>query len=221
MVKKSSLIVLAVSAVLAVATAVLLDTAGPPQAPAQAPQTSPAGEPPALVRFHSPTLGDPAAKVEIVEFFDPACEACRAVYPLVKQVIDSNPGRVRLTIRYTPFHKGADEIVKLLEASGRQGKYWQTLERLLAQQPRWAINHAANLDLALQAVSGLGLDMERLKADMRAPELARLIEQDMNDALAFKVSGTPSFFVNGRLLEAESFDDLKAKLGGAVRAAYP
>jgi protein-disulfide isomerase len=33
-----------------------------------------------LTRFHSPTFGDPAAKVEIVEFFDPACEACRAMW---------------------------------------------------------------------------------------------------------------------------------------------
>ena len=53
-----------------------------------------------LTRFHSPTFGDPAAKVEIVEFFDPACEACRAMYPFVKKLLEEHRGRVRLTLRY-------------------------------------------------------------------------------------------------------------------------
>ena len=84
-----------------------------------------------LTRFHSPTFGDPAAKVEIVEFFDPACEACRAMYPFVKKLLAEHSGRVRLTLRYVPFHKGADEIVTLLEAARRLGKEPQALEVLI------------------------------------------------------------------------------------------
>src|SRR5688572_3179355 len=102
-----------------------------------------------LTRFHSPTFGDPAAKVEIVEFFDPACEACRAMYPFVKKLLEEHRGRVRLTLRYVPFHKGADEVVKLLEAARRQGKYAQALDVLIDSQPRWAVRHVARLDLAL------------------------------------------------------------------------
>ena len=158
--------------------------------------------------------------MDIVEFLDPACEACSAAYPFVKQIMASNPGRVRLTIRYAPFHKGATEIVKLLEASRRQGKYTQTLETLLEAQPSWAISHTARLDLALKAVSGLGLDMQRLEQDMRAPELARLIEQDLRDAMALKVSGTPEFFINGKPLVARSLDDFKAQIDQALREAY-
>ena len=229
MTKKGVWIVCAAFALAAVAAAVLMYRAEPPsraQGQTQAPQSgqpaqsSPAVDTSALVRFHSPTLGDPAAKVDIVEFFDPACEGCRAVDPFVKQIMESNPGRARLTLRYATFHKGADEIVKLLEASRRQGKYWQTLERLLEVKPEWAVNHTARLDLALKAVSGLGLDMQRLEQDMRAPELTRLIEQDMRDAVALKVRGTPEFFVNGKLLDARSFDDLKAQLERALREAY-
>jgi protein-disulfide isomerase len=215
MTKRTIVIVLAALALAAAVIAALLYHAEP-----QAPQSSPVVDRSALVRFHSPSLGDPAAKVDIVEFLDPACEACRAAYPLVKQVMESNPGRVRLTLRYAPFHKGADEIVKLLEASRRQGKYWQTLERLLEMQPRWAVNHTARLDLAFKAISGLGLDMQRLEQDMRAPELARLIEQDLRDAVALKVSGTPEFFINGKPLVASSFDDFKAQIERAVREAY-
>ena len=91
-----------------------------------------------LVRFHSPTLGNPNAKVHIVEFLDPACETCRAFYPHVKRIMADNPDKVRLSIRHVPFHNGSDYVVKVLEASRRQGKYWQALEALLASQPNWA-----------------------------------------------------------------------------------
>ena len=173
-----------------------------------------------LVRFHSPSLGAADAKVEIVEFFDPACEACRAFHPFVKQLMQENPGRVRLTIRYAPFHRGADQVVRLLEASRRQGKYVQTLDALVESQPRWAINHVARLDLALKAVEGLGLQIDRLRADMAAPELGSLIKQDLQDAVALNISGTPSFFVNGRALTTLGYDELRAMVAQALRDSY-
>jgi len=173
-----------------------------------------------LTRFHSPTFGDPAAKVEIVEFFDPACEACRAMHPFVKKLLEEHRGRVRLTLRYVPFHKGADEIVRLLEAARRQGKYPETLEVLLASQPRWAVKHAAHLDLALKAVEGVGLDMARLKADMAAPDLTRLIKQDMDDAMSLKVTRTPEFFVNRRPLVELGFEELRALVAQEIRHSY-
>ena len=51
---------------------------------------SPLADRAVLTRFHSPTFGDPAAKVEIVEFFDPACEACRAMHPFVKKLLEEH-----------------------------------------------------------------------------------------------------------------------------------
>lgn len=173
-----------------------------------------------LTRFHSPSLGDSGAKVEIVEFFDPACEGCRAFYPYVKKILAEYPGRVRLTIRYVPFHRGADEVVKLLEAARRQGKYLETLESLLAAQPNWAVNHVARLDLALKAVEGIGLQMDKLKADMAEPQLAQMIKQDMKDAVALKVSRTPEFFVNGKPLTTLGYDELRAMVVRELEQSY-
>ncbi|MBU1979035.1 MAG: DsbA family protein, partial [Gammaproteobacteria bacterium] len=65
----------------------------------------------ALVRMHSPTLGKLDAPVVIVEFLDPACETCRDFYPLVKEMMAANPGRIRLVLRYAPFHNGSDKVV--------------------------------------------------------------------------------------------------------------
>ena len=90
-----------------------------------------------LVRMHSPVLGPQSAPVTIVEFFDPACETCRAFYPIVKSLMAKYPDEVRLVIRYAPFHQGSDQVVKLLEAAKRQGQYQPVLEAVLQAQPTW------------------------------------------------------------------------------------
>ncbi|MFB1030909.1 MAG: thioredoxin domain-containing protein, partial [Thauera sp.] len=80
-----------------------------------------------LVRMHTPIIGPQNAPVTIVEFFDPACETCRAFYPIVKQIMAQHPDKVRLALRYAPFHHGSDQVVKLIEAARKQGLYTPVL----------------------------------------------------------------------------------------------
>ena len=154
----------------------------------------------ALASAHSPTVGDPGAKVHLVEFLDPACETCAIFYPMVKQWMAEVPGEIRLSVRHVAFHTGADYAVRVLEASRKQDKYWQTLEALLASQRQWTQNHMVQLDRVLPAIAGVGLNMEQLMKDMNAPEVLQRIEQDKNDAILLKISATPEYFVNGRPL---------------------
>jgi protein-disulfide isomerase len=97
--------------------------------------------PSALVRASAKTLGPMDARVHIVEFLDPGCETCREFHPFVKQLVESGRGKVKVSIRYLPLHDGADTMVKILEAAGRQGKYWETLHLMFAAQPHWASHH--------------------------------------------------------------------------------
>lgn len=90
-----------------------------------------------LVRAHSPVMGPASAPVTIVEFFDPSCEACRAFYPIVKQIMERTGDDVRLVLRYTPLHEGSDEAVRILEAARKQDKFQPVLKALLASQPEW------------------------------------------------------------------------------------
>lgn len=162
-----------------------------------------------LVRFHSPALGRAEARVHIVEFFDPACETCAAFYPLVKKMMAQNREDIRLTVRYAPFHKGSDEVVKALEASRKQGKYWQAFEALVASQPAWVQHHQARPELIWPYLAQVGLDVEQLKRDMQAPDIARVIAQDLSDAKTLNVSKTPEFFVNGRPLPSFGYEQLR------------
>ena len=147
-----------------------------------------------LVRPHTPTLGPANAKVHIVEFLDPACEACRAFYPVVKRIMAENPGRVRLWIRYVPIHRGADLVVKALEAARRQDRFWESLELLFEKQDEWTRHHTVMPKQVLEALSGVkGLDVDRVRQEMSDPAFARIAEQDMADAKAVKVLQTPTF----------------------------
>lgn len=163
----------------------------------------------ALIRPHSPSLGKNEAAVVIVEFFDPACETCRTFYPRVKQLMAQHPDRIRLVMRYAPFHQGSDKIVALLEAARRQGKFWPTLEALFNSQADWASNHTAKVDLAWKHLSGLGLNMDELAFDMTAPDLLQAIAQDLSDANTLGVSQTPEYFVNGKPLPSFGFEQLQ------------
>lgn len=113
-----------------------------------------------LVRMHAPVIGPPSAPVTIVEFFDPACEACRAFHPYVQQLMAQYPTEVRLVVRYAPFHEGSNQVVKLLEASRRQGKYLPMLEAVLEAQPVWADHGQPWPELAWGAAARTGLDLE-------------------------------------------------------------
>lgn len=154
----------------------------------------------ALVSENAPTLGDPDAKVHIVEFLDPACETCALFFPMVKQWMGEVPGEIRLSVRHVAFHSGSDYAVRVLEASRNQDKYWETLEALLASQARWVTNHVVQPDRIAPVLAGIGLDMERLAADMNSPEVTQRIEKDQADAIYLKVTATPGYFVNGRPL---------------------
>jgi protein-disulfide isomerase len=171
----------------------------------------------ALVRAHSPVYGNPAAKVTIVEFLDPACETCRAFYPIVKGIVNSSFSQVRLVVRYAALHKGSDTAVRILEAARQQGKYWEVLERTLATQPQWAAHHNPQPDLIWQLIADTGLDLAKAQAVVNSPEIEQVLAQDTADMKALKVDKTPGFFVNGAPLVEFGVAQLKSLVEQEIR----
>lgn len=170
-----------------------------------------------LVRFHSPSFGPTNAPVTIVEFFDPACETCRAFYPMVKNLMKQYPNDVRLVLRYAPFHQGSDQVVKLLEAAKRQDKYVQVLEAILETQPAWADHGKPNIELAFKvAEQQAGLDLAKAKADMANGAIEAALQQDIQDLTALEVTKTPTFLVNGRSLPSFGLNQLTALVSEEV-----
>ena len=174
-----------------------------------------------FVREHSRTLGPDDAKVYLVEFTDPACETCAAFHPFTKQLMAAHPGKIKIVLRYAPFHSGSDLVVKAIEAAGRQDKYWETLELMFASQEYWAVNHAVAPERLWEVLAQAELDLERLRVDMNDPAIASIIAQDLADAGTLKVQKTPGFFVNGKPLVSFGYQQLQQLVESEVQAAYP
>lgn len=174
---------------------------------------------PKLVRPHSPTLGPANAPVVIVEFFDPACETCAVFAPMVKELQAAHPDKIRLVLRYAPFHAGSETVVAALEASRRQERFWPTLEALFSSQAKWAPNHTSQMGLAWPHLEGVGLDFARMRTDMMDPEVTRVIMEDLEDARRLSVTMTPEFFVNGKPLPSFGYAELKALVDEALAQA--
>ena len=173
-----------------------------------------------FVRDYSPMRGNPEAKVEIVEFFDPACDTCKEFYPMVEKLLQDHPGKIRLYERYAPFHNGSETVVKMLAAAHLQGKFWPTLEAVFAAQSIWAPNHRPQPEMVWNYIGGAGLDMARLRHDMNLPEMDKIVRQDLDDARKLNVKATPEFFVDGKPLPTWGYEQLKTLVEHEVAAAY-
>ena len=177
---------------------------------------APAVDPTLLVRSYSPSFGPVDAPVTLVEFFDPSCEACRAFHPVVQEIRRQFPTQVRVVMRYTVFHEGSDEAVRILETARMQDKFEPVLDALLEQQPGWAVHGAPQLDIAWEIAGAVGLDLDKAEGDMLFPGITGILNQDMADVEALDIRQTPTFFLNGRRLENFSAESLIADVRFAV-----
>ena len=174
----------------------------------------------AMIRPYSPILGPAEAPVTIVEFFDPACEACRAFHPIVKDIMAEHGDAVRVVIRYTPFHGAAsEEAIRVLEAARMQDVYVPVLEAVLREQPRWASHGAPAPGLILQIAATAGLDAEAARTQMLAPDVVAILNQDRADVETVGIRQTPTFFVNGKPLDPFGEAELRRLVAAEVASA--
>lgn len=170
---------------------------------------------------YSPVFGAKDAKVVITEFLDPECESCRRLYPEVKKVLKMYEGKVKLVVRYAAFHQNSTHAIKVLEASRKQNKYWESLDIMFKKQPTWANHHNPQPFLVFSFLPDVGVNVEQLKKDMQDPQIVENIANDARDMETLKVQGTPTFFVNGQALEQFGVGFLYSAIDREVKKYYP
>lgn len=162
-----------------------------------------------LIRDYSPVYGNPDAPVEIVEFLDPECETCRQFYPIVKDLVNKSNGRVKLIVRYAPFHKNAPFVAKVLEAARKQGKYWEAMTLFFERLPQWGNHHNPKPELIWTYLPELGLNADLIRKDIEDPQIIQNLNTDLADVKRFGVRATPTFFVNGKPLPSFGYKQLR------------
>jgi Na+/H+ antiporter NhaA len=137
--------------------------------------------------------GNPDAPVTLLEYGDFECPYCGAAAPIVERLLEKVD--LRYVFRHLPLtdvHPNAQTAAEAAEAAGAQGRFWEMHDLMLANQdalaPSDLYRHAAELEL----------DLGRFAEDMRRRRHAPRVAEDVRSADASGVSGTPTFFINGR-----------------------
>ncbi|MBN1204539.1 MAG: thioredoxin domain-containing protein [Myxococcaceae bacterium] len=155
----------------------------------------------------SPRKGSDEALVTIVEFSDYQCPFCSRAEATVQKLQEEYGSKLRVVMKQNPlsFHPRAKPAAKAAMAAGAQGKYWEYHAKLFA-------NAKALEDADLEKYAQeLKLDVARWKKELANPEFDKIITRDQTLAGQLGATGTPAFFINGRLLSgAQPIDNFKA-----------
>jgi protein-disulfide isomerase len=138
--------------------------------------------------------GEPGAPLELVMFGDFQCPFCLGAQSVLRRVRERLDGRLLFAFRHLPIperHPLAPEAAEASEAAAAQGRFWEYHDALFPAQPK------LSRETMLAVGRDLGLDAERMAAEIDSGVHRPRIERDIESAAQSGATGTPSFFVNG------------------------
>jgi protein-disulfide isomerase len=174
-------------------------------------------EPRVKVDATGPARGPEGAKVTIVEFSDFECPFCARAEESVNQVMEKYAGKVRLVFRHFPlnFHPNAPKAAEASMCANDQGKFWEMHKTLFAN------NKALGVEDLKKHAAAVGLDVAKFNECLDGGKMKGIVDADTKAGGEAGVSGTPAFFINGKLLsgaqpasEFEKIIDAELKKGG-------
>jgi protein-disulfide isomerase len=159
------------------------------------------------------TRGSATAPVQLVEYADFQCPACGYFAPWVERLSEESGADLAVTFRHFPLrqiHNNAQLAAQIVEAAGKQGKFWEASKIVFANQSKWSdlVDPSPSLYSLLININGLNID--KLKVDMKNDSVKEKIDADYASGIASGVDGTPSFFLNGKRIEnPKSYADFR------------
>jgi protein-disulfide isomerase len=159
--------------------------------------------------------GGAKAPVTIIEFSDYQCPFCGRAEGTVDQVMKTYGDKVRLVYRDfpLPMHPQARPASEAANCANAQGKFWEYHARLFANQT------ALTEDKLKEYAKDLGLDTAKFEQCLAQKPFKAAIDKDIEDGSKVGVTGTPAFFINGRMLSgAQPFDKFKEVIDEEISA---
>ncbi len=151
-----------------------------------------------LLPEHTFILGNENAPLTLVEFSNYNCPHCKTAQPLIEQFVNENSDVLRWGFRHFPFSTDPSSFLaaRAAQAAGRQGKFFEYTKILFDNQQTYT---EANL---LKYAQDLGLETEKFKSDMNSDDVKNEVNTDLQYALKSNISGTPTFILNGKVLNS-------------------
>lgn len=156
--------------------------------------------------------------VTVVEFLDFECESCAAMYPYVEQVREKYAGQINVAVRYFPIpsHRNSENAAVAVEAAAEQGQLEAMYARMYETQAEWGEKQESEAALFRTFAEDLGLDMAAFDDAVADPATLERVVADRAEGTALGVTGTPTFFVDGQMIELTAVDDLDKAVESAV-----
>jgi protein-disulfide isomerase len=167
----------------------------------------------------APFKGPQNAPITIVEFSDFQCSYCKRVLNVLDQVLERYPDKVKLAFRDFPIlniHPHAQKAAEAAHCAAEQGKFWEYHDLLFEHQDAIPTANFA------EHAKALGLEVAAFQACLDSQKFKAKVERNYADGVKAGVSGTPAFFINGRLLSgAQPFDAFKAVIDEELERLGP
>ena len=165
--------------------------------------------------------GNPDAKAILIGYGDFQCPACAAYEPLLNRLSEEFPNDLAMVFRHFPLrtiHPNANVAAYASEAADKQGKFWEMHDLLYAKQIDWEKAGDPKSMFAIYAVQ-LGLNKDQFVADMNSDAIKAKIDADYTMANRIGLTGTPTFFLNGKQLmqNPSSYEAFKALIEAEIQ----
>lgn len=170
------------------------------------------------VTIEAHVKGNPDAAVTLVEYSDFQCPACGQFYPYLKEIVEEHGDQLRFEYRHFPLiniHPFATPAARAAEAAAQQGKFWEMHDKLFEGQGTWSKSSNPNAYFE-QYAEEIGLDMATYKRHLNSSVINDAITNSFNDARDRGFTGTPTFMLNGEVMEFSTFDEFNSQIEAAV-----
>ena len=168
-----------------------------------------------VAKADRPSKGPETAPIDMIEFSDFQCPYCESAFPTVNQVLTTYGDRIHFTYRHYPLaiHPRARPAAEASQCAAEQGKFWQFHDKLFGDQSK-----LGDEDFK-QYAAQLGLDTAQFNACVDSHKYGAEIENDIHAGDEAGVSGTPAFYINGRMLSgAQPFEAFKSIIDEELNA---
>lgn len=171
-------------------------------------------------------FGKPDKKVVLIEYGDFQCPGCGTFHTNFAPLMNDYKDKITFVFRNFPIttiHPNARVAAASAEAAGLQGKYWEMWDALYDQQNAWSNLGTDTRDQHFESMaSSLKLDIDKFKTDVASSKVSTKINFDQSLGKANGVTGTPTLFLNGKILPTDQYnstDTIKNTLDAAIKEA--